>query len=476
MPGINEILNWNFNQVVFKKSANNVISEETEAIIGLSQKALKELSERLPAGSSLPEQKLVADVYWQFQHYKDREKHELYNAFSKRDVRVLVWALAYQDNGIDNTIMLSNDFSIAIGILEEHWKDSFIISLWHILVQNWRVLGRFKPQKKRFLALMAEKCGQFDSPRSDIHNINEHMYIFLKPNSPGAYVDEILSQKMLLSESNKIIKQKESVLKYEYFSLIAEEYISRIGNHVFNEKHVIGVYEFLETHNSATTTIITCSMIINTGVFKDYQENVKVSTVKMVGDPIKKHLWRAANLDQYQISSIEKARLSLNRMLNREFINIFFEKLVQDRRRKIYWLKFLDKIDDIVFVGSRYNYSRLERVEAIQPYLQSRFKITRQNQGTCALIIYSSNFVFVEFSDTGALYIYRNNRFDKFKRTLNHIGKMDDLKITPKESFACKVGGHNFGYTEHVTNVEGRITHSGNWENRVNIWMRNHYA
>src|SRR5690606_15549280 len=127
-----------------------------------------------------------------------------------------------------------------------------------------------------------------------------------------------------------------------------------------------------------------------------------------IGDPIKIHLWRYDGLTENQEETVESARKKLNAILNQRFIKVFFEKLVQDERRKKYWLKFIDKIDDIRFSGNRDNFRYLKNIESVSKHVDSRYKITTRNQPTCALIIYARNYVFVEFTDTGALYIYKN--------------------------------------------------------------------
>jgi hypothetical protein len=170
-----------------------------------------------------------------------------------------------------------------------------------------------------------------------------------------------------------------------------------------------------------------------------------------------------------QEDSVESARKKLNTILNKRFIKVFFEKLVQDDRRKKYWLKFIDKIDDIRFSGNRDNFRYLKNIESVSKHVDSRYKITSRNQPTCALIIYARNFVFVEFTDTGALYIYKNKNF---RVNLNSINGMEDLKTWSRYDYACK-NSDTQGYVD--LNEEGRITHQGYWEGRVDVWMRKYF-
>jgi hypothetical protein len=225
----------------------------------------------------------------------------------------------------------------------------------------------------------------------------------------------------------------------------------------------------LQKHNNKKVTIISCSQIINSDKFNQSIEIVKTQTVALIGDPIKTHLWRYNGLTKTQENSVELARRKLNIILNKRFIKVFFEKLVQDERRKKYWLKFIDNIDDIKFSGNRDNFRYLKNIESVSKYVDSRYKITNKSQPTCALIIYARNFVFVEFTDTGALYIYKNRNFQV---NLNTINGMEDLKTWSINDSACK-NSKRPGYV--ILNEEGRITHQGDWEKRVNVWMKKYF-
>jgi hypothetical protein len=153
--------------------------------------------------------------------------------------------------------------------------------------------------------------------------------------------------------------------------------------------------------------------------------------------------------------------------MNKKFIKIFFSKLVQDPRREQYWLKFIDDIEDVKFVGNRLNYSILKNNQKLSKYVDARYTITRSNQSTSALIFWAKDYVFVEFSDTGALYIYRSTSFNI---KLNHINNIADLKIWTRGMAVIKSAGN---YWEFMP--EGTHYHSGRWEERLNVWMNKYF-
>lgn len=469
MQKTKDILNWYFNPSDFKYTAEHLFSNTTKNQVSNSVLKMKELAVRLPEGNKLPETKLIDDIYNLFQDKYNQEYSAFYSLFSKRDVRVLVWTLDYQPKESSQIILFTEQFKTAKRIISDKWKDSFIISLWHILLKNWNVLQNHKNQKISLTKLLNTKCSEYNRSRKDILNISTNINLFLKYDSPKEYANRLLKSKILINEANTLINQKETILVYEYYSRVVEEYVEIIEKNNIKHDSILAVYQFLVKQNSKKSKLLICSYLINNSKFNKVTETIKTQTVNMVGDPVKVHLWKYSGLTEKQETNIEIARNKLNILLNKDFIDVFFERLVQDSRRKRYWLKFIDKINDIKFVGNRANYRYLKNIESISKFVDSRYKTTSRNQSTCALIIYSKDFVFVEFTDTGALYIYK---YQNFNVNLNSISAMEDLKTWSRYKYACK----NSDYSGYVDlNEEGRITHQGDWESRINAWMRKYY-
>lgn len=471
MQGINEILNWNFNPTNLKNSGEKILSESTKSKLRDSIETLKDISERLPVGNKKPEVRLLRDIFWRFKKNKKEEPEYLLSLFSQRDVRALVWTLDYiEDN--EETILFSDDFKIALAIINRKWKDSFIISLWHLLLKNWVSLNEKKKQLDLLLKVMKDKSDIYNGSRKDVYNVASNISLFLDKNSPDKYASELFRKKISINLANQLVNQKENVLLYEYYSIVIQRYLDIIEDKYKNiqQEKVIELYDFLEKHNSKKTTLIICSELINNNKFYSHMNIIKDQTIIKIGDPIKTHLWKFNGLTSNQENNIEAARKRLNIILNKQFIKTFFEKLVQDERRKNYWLKFVDKIEDIIFCGNKGNYIYLKNIEKVSKHVDSRYRVTSSNQGTSALIIYSKNYVFVEFTDVGALYIYKDSSFNV---NLNRIRSITELKVWATSHYACK-NSIDYGYVD--LNSEGRITHQGDWESRTDIWMKKYYG
>jgi ribosomal protein S18 len=463
MPTINDILNWTLPSSTFKHNGDRIIHSKTKSGIKDSIKRINQLISELPDGGTAPDSKRLKDIYFQFLHYLDDSEI----VFSRRDTRMLLWALDYIPENDKEAILYSDNLKVAIELIKKNWRDSFLITLWHLLLKNWNTLLKYSNQKKLISKILKDKLKKYNMSRKDILNLSKNIKLFVNNNSPYLYALEIIDNGYSIDKAHELIKQKESILLYEFFSEVVLSYIEIIDD--FSEFELTSTYDFLRFQNSRRSKLLLCSSIINGEKYGRLETIVKSRTLNIIGDPVKEHLWRFNKLTDRESIEVEKARKKLNVMLNKQFIKVFFEKLVPDPRRKNYWMKFIDKIEDIKFVGNRNNYDYLKSIESISKFVDSRYRIMNSRADTCSLIIYSRGFVFTEFTDTGALYIYQNNSFNI---NLNSVSKIADLKLWPTSKFACK-NSANHGYVD--LNREGRITHQGDWESRFNNWMREYY-
>lgn len=466
MPRIENILEWNFRPSHFKYPAQHLLTQRTKGRISESISTLEVLIEKMPDGGDMPDKQSIEDVYILFiNHYKTPRF-----SMSKRNTRLLIWALDYQTTN-DDIILLSDKLVSAIYLINKNWRDSFIISLWHVLLKNWSDLLSHVTNRKLLTNLLKDKCERYNKSRSSILKVSENIDFFLSDYSPRMYATSLLDKKILLSDANELFNYKQRIITYDYFASVAYEYISLNENKNLASNFVKGIYHFLENHKTKKTTFLICAHIINNDVFKNAIDIVKNETVRLIGDPAVGHLWRNNDLNSDEQKEVGKARRKLSALLNKEFIEIFFKTLVEDERREEYWLRFIDEIHDIKFIGNRANYLNLKKIKSISEFVDHRYKVTSSSQSTCALIMSLKDFVFIEFSDTGALYIYKKQSFES-KVNLNAVRSMQDLKMWSRNDYACRNSSRS-GYV--ILYIEGRITHQGDWESRVDAWMRKYF-
>lgn len=461
MQKVNELIGWRFSPSSFNYTAQHLFSDRTKKQFSESLTSLDKMVERLPEGGKRPESYLISEVYDKF---VENLNDDLFR-FNKREARVFIWALDYKPNENDEAILYSYRLHRALYLIKQSWRDGFIISLWNILMKNWSKLLDDKSNQKLLINLLKEKCKEYNGKRKDILKVSNNLSYFIDDRGPQKYANLLHERGILLHEAYTLLEFKKHVLTHSYFEYVAYEYIFQCRNRNVNHSKVSAIYQFLEQHNSKKTTLLVCSYLIIEKSLVTYIDITKNESIRLIGDPIKRTFWRHSDLLAEEQELVDDARNRLNMLLNKQFIDVFFEKLIEDWRRKIYWERFIDKIDDIIFVGSRANRDYLKNIENISKYVDLRYRITKQNQNTCALIMYSKDFVFVEFSDVGPLHIYDRANF---KVNLNNINSMSDLKVW--RHFACAGSEGDLRFSS-----DGKITHQGYWELRVNAWMRRYY-
>ena len=344
MLEIKDILNWNFIPSNLSRNAERVISSQTKNHIKYSIRRINEISNQSLTGGPSPDPMLLKDIYVLFKKNKHKDHTELVTLFSKRDAKLLVWSLDYHAELEELPIAFTEDIKPALQVISDRWRDSFIISFWHTLLKNWSTFLEHKKERKIFIDFLVQKCQEYEGSRKDIVNLILYSSLILQKNSPSEYAKQLIDKNIHINKANELIQQKENILFYDYFSNVVLKYVTHLNHNNIEDETLNEIYAFLKSQNLFKTKLLVCSRIINDTKFSLYKNDIKRNTIDLIGDPIRTDLWTHNDLTEEQEDSVERARMKLNTILNQQFIKVFFEKLVQDNRRKKYWLKFIDKL------------------------------------------------------------------------------------------------------------------------------------
>lgn len=466
-----EILNWHFLPGNMKLEGERLFSFDTKSSLVKAIEKLNKISDKASGEKKFEDQNRIQDIYFKFQANK---VNQLIPSFSSRETRLLIWALDYTSEQGNKNILLSNDLGIALDLIQKKWKENFFSPLWHVFIRNWKWLAEDNSQFPIISVFLKRQLLTYNGKREKIKNLAASFKYFERIDSPNLYANDLIKNEIYLNRACQLINQNDNILKYSYFTLLVTAYIKQveITGYQIKKYELQSIYEFLTNHNNSATSLYACAKIILSNLSTSFQEIIKTETLKLIGDPFAKHKWQSTKLNFYESELVEKARKKLNTWINKVFIEVFFEELVSDHRRKRYWLKFVEKIDDIFFCGNRYHHYMLKNIERISSELSIRYKLTQRNQNTCAIVMYSKGFVFVEFTDVGALYIYKEKSFNIDLRNLNST---DDLKLWPVDKYACRMTGSSAYYNFYSHSPEGRMDHRGNWEPKFDFWMKKEY-
>ena len=464
MENIKQLLNWNLLNSAIKTNGQKLIAHKTKEIFNSNIDTLGNIALQQTMRNELPKQELVEEIYGKFKNLEEQPITVLLESFTKREVRLLVWSLDYKG---EDSILFGTHFSKFISLVIEYWRDSYIIPLWFVLLKNWEALNNNKARFQEYLVLFEKKCNEYEKSRKDVLAIKTH-FNFWQPKGISSFVNYLNKNNIQFNAICTSLNFNANILGTDYYYESFILYLKTIDKKDISKELVESVLVEIKGINRKKYKLILLSILITYGKFSKTINTIQQAAFSIIGDPIVKRHWLSGHLNEEEIELVESARKKLLILMNKKFIKIFFSKLVQDPRREKYWLKFIDDIEDVKFVGNRLNYSILKNNQEISKYVDARYTITRSNQSTSALIFWARDYVFVEFSDTGAVYIYKK---ENFNIKTKHIEKITDLKSWPRGMAVIKSVGN---YWEFMP--EGTHAHMGeNWELRLNIWMKKYF-
>ena len=187
---------------------------------------------------------------------------------------------------------------------------------------------------------------------------------------------------------------------------------------------------------------------------------------ELIGNPLIKMKWTApTDLKNEEVKRLEQARVTLSEWFIKSFIAVFFEQLAKDPRRKAYWLNHVSLIEDIRVYGNRTELNKFLKLFKEQygakssNVIRERLNYYTNSDRTCGIVMNIGGYEIVEFTDTGALYCYPLSS-NRIKRRIDNSKKLKH----PKMDLAINA--------DYWTAREGKIMHSGSWEDRVDFWIQ----
>lgn len=250
-------------------------------------------------------------------------------------------------------------------------------------------------------------------------------------------------------------------ISYAYFSNVITAYYEKV-----NAEELDALFEILRKHNNVRTdkTVIP-NWIVGFGS-KSLPSELYDFAIQRIGDPFAKEKWAAFPMATREESSkLEEARRILAGVISSKVINIFFRELCNDTARKNFWLKYTDKVSDFRVYGTESSLSSIRNMFD-REILRTHFRLVGTNTTNCALVMEIRDYTIIEFTDTGAMYAYKNDSANYKTVFKQNIERLDELKI-PSLNMLMNLAG------EFVTryNDEGRMVHMGHWQRRLSRWI-----
>lgn len=439
--------------------ANRVADHQTEKVINRNVSKLKEIEGRLMVDKGIEVSlQSIDEVIRKVKRLSSKGDDSMEN-WSVRELRIVSYYLMKLRNKAD-------DYHFALSLLDKGWKNMFFNGLIFYLMNSWNSIE--SEYREATSQLVIKKLHEYTDRNKKYLLYRNYANLFDK-NGPVRMVALLSAKNIKLTDAPTIIGFKNSAIKQSYYSDVIIRYVE--NNKI---RSLDKIEEILEEHNLDRTKKLVFANLVEREDRKG--DGVKRAILcrfinRLLGDVTLETTWAPfAGATHEEAQKLKRAMKLVYMWFAQQIIEVFFEVCVQDKDRKDFWLKYVGNLSGFKIVGSTATKRLLQNDSRVSGMFLKHFIETNQyTSTTSALVLFIKNKMIVEFSDTGALYVY-NQFHEKVKLITTqkkfHLSSTNDLKIPSMQLLieADYWGGYDY-------NEEGRMTHQGYWQSRLSQWM-----
>ncbi len=442
----------------FHLQAEHAVDHQTELAISRSMRTLKEIEERMLTDSNVKvSQQTIDEIIMKVIDNADKNNKDM-SIWSIRELRIVSYYLMKLQGN-------EGAYQYALTLLDSNWRDMFFNGLSFYCLDTWNMID---PELRTLTCqLLSKKLQAYKDNNKKYMAMKNHANLF--DEAGPRRLSALLSQKKQnVTEAPTYFCNKPATLSQSYYSDVIVNFFE--VNKITDLDYVDSI---LELHNNdRTKKLVFADLVMRVDNYGDELKRTQLCKFanRILGDITLTSTWAPfTGATESDAQKLKKAKQLVNLWFNRKIIETFFEVCVQDRDRKTFWLNYVDKVSAFKIVGSTATKRLLQGDSRVSGIFLRHFKETDSyTSQTAALVLFIRNKMIVEFSDTGALYVYNHNH-NKVKLVTgpHKISNIADLKIT---SMGMLISISEWGYTTNYE--EGRMTHQGHWQSRLNGWMQ----
>lgn len=451
----------NINQEVLKDFALQALridDHQIEKTINQNIRKLKEIEMRMFAdeGIKVNKQSIEEVLYKVLEAAHSGETNM--DDWTMRELRIVSYYMMKLQN--ENDV-----YNYALALLDRGWKNMFFNGLVFYVMNSWNMI---KPElRKNTCQLITKKLQQYSDNNRRYLMYKNHANFF-EEAGPVRMATLLSSKKQDVREAPQILGNKQASFAQSYYSDVIVKYCEKVNLDIDTLEEIFEIHT-----DTRTKKLVFANLVIQADKDGDAVKQTQISKFinRILGDVTLAATWApfpGATTDE--ALKLKQAMQLVNLWFARRIIETFFEVCVQDRDRKVFWLKYVQYVSGFKIVGSTMTKRALQNDPRTSTMFLRHFIETNSNYSqTSALVLCIKNKVLVEFSDTGALYVY-NQGHTKTKFLRNGARYMDstnDLKIPSMQMLIV-----NYDWGGHYYNEEGRMTHQGYWQSRLSSWLR----
>lgn len=460
MEDIYALLNINTSLIQnFPLKANNLVDHQTELAISRDVRSLKEIEVRMMSDKSVSVSLQSIDEVIQKVIDNAKEDNKDMFIWSIHELRIVSYYLMKLQGNEDAYVY-------ALMLLEKNWRNMFFNGLSFYCLDSWNMID---PQLRASTCeLLRNKLSTYQEGNKKYMVMKNHANLF--DDAGPLRMSAIISQKKLnLMDAPSLFSNAPSTISQSYYSDVIVNYCNT--NHIMDLDMVESVFEL---HNQERTKKLVLADLVDR-LDKNGDELKRTQLCKfvnhMLGDVTLGTTWAPfIGATDEDAQKLRRVKDLVNLWFNQRIIETFFEVCVQDRFRKDFWLRYVDKLSFFRIVGSTAIKRLLQSDSRIgSMFLKYFIETDSLTSQTSALVLFIRNKMLVEFSDTGALYVYTKGH--RMVRTVlgrgRRMSNTNDLKI-PSMSNLISISDWGSCYYHE----EGRMRHQGDWQSRLKGWIQ----
>lgn len=435
---LKKLLNFDFRATFYKQTANGMLDEK---VIAQNIHRLHKVKEKFidtPSEDPLDIYNLIQRLRSYYESNTSTESLD----FKFKELRLISYNIPRSDFKFCRYI---------IQILKNKWYVSYNGGLIHTLLRNW---NQFELDIKSML---------IDELKVHIKTSSySEILPYLSDNGAYQLGYKICKENRNIYDCCKSFKLASNRISYSYFTGVLRGYYETSSSVNYEELGQI----LLKHNNTLADKLILSRLIVQQYDKSNIPYQLFNLAMERIGDPYINSLWATPDMaTREETDIINSARKIMIMVISSRVINVFFNSLCNDTSRLNFWLKRTSEIQDFKVYGS-VDSRNIVSSRLNNSIVNSKFNLVGGKSDNCALVMHIEDYVIVEFSGGGALYVYlKRSRY--YNEVFNKkIEKIDDLKQPYIPQLI------NLSYDYMNMNPEGRLVHSGNWQYRLDRWFK----
>lgn len=459
MPDIYDLLKLNEEAIKdFQLQARRVDDYQTGKIINQNLKKLKEIESRVFSNDNIQVSKQSIDEVL-YKVVETSEKNDLnMDNWTVRELRIVSYYMMKLQNE-------ESVYNFALSLLDKKWRNMYFNGLVFFIMNSWNMI---KPQLRRNTCnLINKKLLAYEDTNRRYLMYKDHANFF-DDAGPARMAAILINRMQDVLAAPTLIGNKLQSFSQSYYSDVIIKYCEKADVSLDRLERIFSVHQ-----DARTKKIVLANYVIKTDQYHDPIKESELSHFinRTLGDVTITATWAPFPGASSEDAAKLKQAMNLAKLwFARRIIETFFEICVQDRDRKEFWLQYVKYVSGFKIVGSNMTRQALQNDPRTSDMFLPHFIITNSKiSQTSALVLSIKNKVIVEFSDTGALYVYNQNHNQvKFLRTgVRTLSSTNVLKI-PALNMLVEA---NYWGDYNIYNDEGRLTHQGHWRIRLRNWI-----